>query len=181
MNPLTFPRVARTVVALCTVAIVSACSDASRFDSAADNAVDLNANGGIGATTLDPASDPTTPAYFQQTVGDRVLFEVDQSTLTDVGRATLSGQAQWLLTNSDYQAVIEGHADEQGTTEYNLALSARRANAVREFLVSQGVPGTRLRTVPYGKERPAELCAEERCYSANRRAVTIISTGVATS
>ncbi|MGR3434791.1 MAG: OmpA family protein [Shimia sp.] len=120
---------------------------------------------------------PNTPAFFQQNVGDRVLFEVDQSSLTDAAKATLDGQAGWLQRNADYQAIVEGHADEQGTTEYNIALSARRANSVREYLVAQGVAGTRLRTVPFGKERPAELCAEERCYRANRRAVTVIAGG----
>jgi peptidoglycan-associated lipoprotein len=106
-----------------------------------------------------------------------VLFAVDQSTLTPQAIQTLNGQAQWLLTNSDYLAVIEGHADEQGTREYNVALGARRANAVREYLVSQGVPGNRLRTVSYGKERPIAVCSDESCYSQNRRAVTVISIG----
>jgi len=124
------------------------------------------------------ASDPTSPAYFQQTVGDRVLFEVDQSTLTDQGRATLTGQANWLITNNDYFAVIEGHADEQGTREYNLALGARRANAVREFLVSQGIASNRLKTVTFGKERPIGICSAEACYAENRRAVTVISAGL---
>ena len=87
------------------------------------------------------------------------------------------GQAQWLLTNSDYVAVIEGHADEQGTREYNLALGARRANAVREYLISKGIPASRIRTVSYGKERPIATCADEACYSQNRRAVTVISIG----
>ncbi|MFY0596392.1 MAG: peptidoglycan-associated lipoprotein Pal [Cognatishimia sp.] len=124
------------------------------------------------------ASDPSSPAYFQQTVGDRVLFEVDQSTLTDQGRATLTGQANWLITNNDYFAVIEGHADEQGTREYNLALGARRANAVREFLVSQGIASNRLKTVTFGKERPIGICSAEACYAENRRAVTVISAGL---
>jgi len=122
-------------------------------------------------------SDPSSPEYFNQTVGDRVLFLVDQSTITPQGQQTLDAQAQWLMTNSDYLAVIEGHADEQGTREYNVALGARRANAVREYLVSRGIPGTRLRTVSYGKERPVAVCASESCYSQNRRAVTIISAG----
>ena len=78
---------------------------------------------------VDPASDPASPAYFRQTVGDRVLFAVDQSTLSPEARATLDGQAAWLLANPDYLAVIEGHADEQGTREYNVALGARRASA----------------------------------------------------
>jgi peptidoglycan-associated lipoprotein len=89
----------------------------------------------------------------------------------------LQGQAQWLLTNNDYLAVIEGHADEQGTREYNVALGARRANAVREYLISQGIPASRLRTVSYGKERPIAVCSDESCYGQNRRAVTVISIG----
>ncbi|MEE2944174.1 MAG: peptidoglycan-associated lipoprotein Pal [Pseudomonadota bacterium] len=135
---------------------------------------------GAGATDFEPgsASDPTSPAYFQQAIGDRVLFEVDQSTLTNAGRATLTAQADWLITNADYMAIIEGHADEQGTREYNLALGARRANAVKEFLLSQGIPSSRLRTVTFGKERPIEICSNEACYSQNRRAVTVISAGL---
>jgi len=93
------------------------------------------------------------------------------------GQQTLNGQANWLKTNADYQAIIEGHADEQGTREYNLALGNRRANAVREYLVSQGVPSNRLRVISYGKERPIEVCASEACYSQNRRAVTVIAAG----
>ena len=122
--------------------------------------------------------DPTSPAYFNQTIGDRVLFVVDQSTLTAEGIATLNGQARWLTTNSDYLAIIEGHADEQGTREYNVALGARRANAVREYLISQGISSARLRTVSYGKERPIAVCSDESCYAQNRRAVTVISIGV---
>ncbi len=129
---------------------------------------------GQGAGT---ASDPHSAAYFQQTVGDRVLFAVDTATLTPEGRATLMGQAKWLMDNPEYAAIIEGHADEQGTREYNLGLGARRANAVSEFLISQGVAGSRLRTVTYGKERPIAVCSEESCYAQNRRAVTVISAG----
>ena len=125
----------------------------------------------------DPASNPRSVAYFNQTIGDRVLFAVDTSTLTPEGRTTLSGQAKWLMDNPEYAAIIEGHADEQGTREYNLALGARRANAVAEFLISQGIAGSRLRTLTYGKERPIEVCSAEACYAKNRRAVTVISAG----
>jgi peptidoglycan-associated lipoprotein len=83
-----------------------------------------------------------------------------------------------LNQNSDYQAIIEGHADEQGTREYNVALGARRANAAREYLVSRGVSGNRLRTVSYGKERPIEVCSQEACYAKNRRAVTVLAGGL---
>ena len=136
------------------------------------------AGAGVGEFEAGSPSDPTSPAYFQQTIGDRVLFEVDQSTLTDQGRAVLTAQADWLINNADYMAIIEGHADEQGTREYNLALGARRANAVKEFLVSQGIAGNRLQTVTFGKERPIEICSAEACYSQNRRAVTVISAGL---
>ncbi len=135
---------------------------------------------GVGTGTLGDAGgagDPSSPQYFSQAVGDRVFFQVDQSTLTPAAIATLDGQAQWLQSNASYLAVIEGHADEQGTREYNVALGARRANAVREYLISRGVPGNRIRTISYGKERPVEVCSEESCYAQNRRAVTVISIG----
>jgi peptidoglycan-associated lipoprotein len=136
------------------------------------------AGGGAGAFAPGSASDPSSPAYFAQAVGDRVLFAVDQSSLTEEGRMVLEGQANWLLTNTDFTAVIEGHADEQGTREYNLALGARRANTVREYLVSRGVADNRLRTVSYGKERPIEVCSVEECYAKNRRAVTVLAGGL---
>ncbi|MFV0358693.1 peptidoglycan-associated lipoprotein Pal [Tropicimonas sp.] len=128
--------------------------------------------GGYGAAG--DASNPASPAYFQSRVGDRVLFPVDQSSLTAEAQQTLNGQAGWLNQNTGYNATVEGHADEQGTREYNLALGARRANAVQEYLISRGVAGTRLDTVSYGKERPLEICSEEACYAKNRRAVTVL-------
>jgi peptidoglycan-associated lipoprotein len=79
------------------------------------------------------------------------------------------------MLNPDYSAIIEGHADEQGTREYNLALGARRANAAREYLVSRGVADGRIRVVSFGKERPIEICSEESCYAKNRRAVTLLT------
>ncbi|AXI45697.1 peptidoglycan-associated lipoprotein [Sulfitobacter sp. SK012] len=157
---------------------LSACTNPDRFGS------DGGSNGtGAGAgvnTDVIPgsANDPASTAYFQQAVGDRVLFQVDQSTLTAVGQTTLDGQATWLLSNVDYQAVIEGHADEQGTRDYNLALGARRANAAREYLIARGVPAARLRVVSYGKERPIEICSSEDCYAKNRRAVTVLAGGL---
>lgn len=169
-------RLTAKITMLIAVLAVSACTNANRFDN---GAVDLNAaTGNAGGILPGSASDPRSPAYFQQAVGDRVLFAVDQSSLSPEARATLDGQVQWLLTNSDYNAVIEGHADEQGTRAYNLALGARRANAVMEYLVAQGIPSNRLRFVSFGKERPIELCSEEACYAKNRRAVTIISAGL---
>lgn len=166
-------KVGQSVV-LCAFVALGACTNPNSLGGDGG----LGANGGLGAVVPGSANDPTSPAYFQQTVGDRVLFVVDQSTLTDEGRNILAGQASWLTTNADYVAIIEGHADEQGTREYNLALGARRANAVREYLITQGIPSGRLKTVSYGKERPSEICSAEACYSQNRRAVTIISAGL---
>ena len=160
----------KTMILVAGLAL-AACTNPDRFD----NRGGANLGGGAGAGLAGSASDPRSPAYFQQAIGDRVLFAVDQSTLSAAAQATLDGQAQWLMTNRDYTAVIEGHADEQGTREYNLALGARRANAVQEYLVSRGVAGNRLRVVSYGKERPIEICSNESCYAKNRRAVTVLS------
>lgn len=165
--------ITKTLLVVLTLAS-AACTRPDRFDNGAGT------GDGAGSTApatapLTGASNPASPEYFSQTIGDRVLFAVDSAALTPAGQATLNGQATWLMTNADYQAIIEGHADEQGTREYNVALGARRANAVREYLVSKGVPTSRMRTISYGKERPVELCADESCYSKNRRAVTIIS------
>ena len=145
-----------------------------------DGAMGANAgvNGGFGAQYQQgSASDPRSAAYFKQTVGDRVLFVVNQSSLTPEAQRILVAQAQWLKQNPEYDAIIEGHADERGTREYNLALGARRASSVRDFLVSQGVAERRLRTISYGKERPIEVCSNEACYSQNRRAVTVVAAG----
>jgi len=150
---------------------LAACTNPGRFDDTND----VNLNGAGSGVVAGSANDPTSPAYFQQTIGDRVLFDVDQSTLTAFGQSTLDGQATWLTSNPEYTALIEGHADEQGTRQYNLALGARRANAVQEYLVSRGVPTSRLKVVSYGKERPIEICSAEACYAKNRRAVTVIS------
>ena len=152
----------------------AACTNAGRFGPG-DGA---GAGGaGVGGALTGGPEDPRSAAYFQQTIGDRVLFAVDQSSLSPEAQMILDGQAAWLATNSDYLAVIEGHADEQGTREYNIALGARRANAVRDYLVSRGVAPDRLRFVSYGTERPVEVCSEEACYAKNRRAVTVIAAG----
>ncbi len=134
--------------------------------------------GGISSGALGDPNDPNSVAHFQQRIGDRVFFETDASTLTDTARQTLAGQARWLTANPQYAIMIEGHADERGTREYNVALGARRANAVVQYLVSQGVQSNRMRTVSYGKERPVEACPEARCWNLNRRAVTVVSTGL---
>ena len=155
---------------------VAGCTNPDRFGAGAGDAAGANANANAAIPAAPTgANDPNSPLFFNQTIGDRVLFAVDTSTLTAQGKTILDGQARWLLTNSDYLAIVEGHADEQGTREYNIGLGFRRANAVREYLVSQGVPSNRLRVTSYGKERPIQVCSEESCYAQNRRAVTVIS------
>lgn len=169
----------KTAAVAVLVLATAACTNPDRFGGGAGG---TGADGaGLGAGAVGSAADPASPLFFNQTIGDRVLFAVDQSTLTPEGQTILNGQAQWLLTNTDYRAVIEGHADEQGTREYNLALGFRRANAVREYLVSRGVPAGRLEVTSYGKERPIAVCSEESCYMQNRRAVTVLSFSAITS
>ena len=156
---------------------LAACKNPDRYGAGGAGGAGGVGAGGVNGTGLGSASDPTSVAYFQQTLGDQVFFLVDQSTLSDEARGILTRQAQWLQQNADYAIIIEGHADEQGTREYNLALGARRASAVQNFLISQGVSANRMRTVSYGKERPIEVCAQEACFAKNRRAVTVLSMG----
>jgi peptidoglycan-associated lipoprotein len=126
---------------------------------------------GLGAAT------PGSPQEFQVSVGDRVFFETDSSALTPQSQATLDKQVQWLTQYSQYNFTVEGHADERGTREYNLALGARRASAVRDFFIARGIPAARMRTVSYGKERPVAVCDDISCWSQNRRAVTVLDSG----
>jgi peptidoglycan-associated lipoprotein len=157
---------------------LAACNNPDRYGAGGAGGAGAGGSGGfIDTTGLGDPSDPRSIAYFNQTVGDKILFAVDQSTLSPEARMILAGQAQWLNTNPGYAAIIEGHADEQGTREYNLALGAKRASAVQEFLISQGVAANRMRTISYGKERPLEVCSDEACYAKNRRAVTVLSVG----
>jgi peptidoglycan-associated lipoprotein len=124
---------------------------------------------GLGAAT------PGSPQEFQVSVGDRVFFETDSSSLTGQSQATLDRQIQWLNQYSQYTFTSEGHADERGTREYNLALGARRASAVRDYMTAKGIPPNRMRTVSFGKERPVAVCDDISCWSQNRRAVTVLN------
>ena len=171
----------KKAAAVLLILATAACTDPDRFGGGAGGADGANGAAGANGGLAGSASDPASPLYFNQAIGDRVLFVVDTSTITDQGKAILDGQAQWLITNADYRAVVEGHADEQGTREYNLALGFRRANAVREYLVSRGVPAARLEVTSFGKERPVEVCSNETCYAQNRRAVTVLSFSAITS
>lgn len=118
---------------------------------------------------------PGSTQDFQVNVGDRIFFTVDSSTLTPEAQQILTRQAQWLNQYGQYSFVIEGHADERGTREYNLALGARRAAATRDYLIAQGVGQNRMRTISYGKERPVAVCDDPSCWNQNRRAVTVLS------
>ena len=169
--------------ALMIVAVLglAACNNPNRYGAGgagADGAGGAGLGGdGVSTSGLGDPSNPASVAYFNQTVGDRVQFVVDQSTLTDQARGVLNGQAAWLNANPDYAIIIEGHADEQGTREYNIALGARRADSVKNYLIAQGISASRMQTVSYGKERPIAVCSEESCYAQNRRAVTVLSLG----
>ena len=121
---------------------------------------------------------PGSAEDFRVNVGDTVHFAFDQYNVEDADRAILSRQAAWLQRYPQVRVSVEGHADERGTREYNLALGARRANAVKEFLVAQGVSTGRLETVSYGKERPVCTESSEGCWAQNRRGVTVITGGV---
>ena len=116
-----------------------------------------------------------TAQYFNSTVGNTVLFAANQTALTAEARGILARQAEWLNRHTNFTAVVQGHAEETGTREYNLALGARRASSVQEYLIAQGVASDRLRTLSFGKERPREVCSDEACYANNRRAVTVVS------
>lgn len=180
----------RTAVALKVLMIVSAlalagCRNPGGGDGFGADGYGANgangANGigtdGITSGALGDPSNPASIAYFNQTIGDRILFTVDQSTLNDEAKLILNGQAQWLAANPDYAIIVEGHADEQGTRDYNFSLGGRRADSVKNYLISKGVSGARIQTVTYGKERPISLCSDESCYAQNRRAVTVLSMG----
>ena len=165
------------VAALSMALVVAACAKKqTALESNFGPGAGLGAAGLGGARTgagLGTAA-PGTAQEFVVGVGDRVLFLVDSTDLTPQARTTLDRQAQWFWQYPRYTALVEGHADERGTREYNLALSARRATVVRDYLVSRGVDPARLRQISYGKERPVALCDDESCWSQNRRGVTVL-------
>ncbi len=156
------------MIALAVMIAIAGCSSKKDIPN---NPADLGLGpGGAGAG----AGAPGSQQEFTVTVGDRIFFDTDSSSIRADAQQTLSRQAQWLTRYPNYAVTIEGHADERGTREYNLALSARRAAATRDYLVSRGVPANRLRTISYGKERPVAVCDDISCWSQNRRAVTVL-------
>jgi peptidoglycan-associated lipoprotein len=150
----------------CTALVLAACT---KKDADSEGG-QFGANGKFGAS----ASTPGSNQDFIVNVGDRVQFEEDSSDLTGTARSTLDKQAQWLAKYTNYSFVVEGHADERGTREYNLALGSRRAQSVRDYLAAKGLGASRFRTISYGKERPIAACNEVSCWSQNRRAVTAL-------
>ncbi len=130
--------------------------------------------GGAGAGGATQAV-PGSAADFQQNVGDRVFFDFDKSVIKPEGQTTLQRQAEWLKKYPNVTVTVEGHCDERGTREYNLALGERRATAVRNALVALGIPAARMKTISYGKERPAVLGSNEAAWAQNRRGVTVIN------
>jgi peptidoglycan-associated lipoprotein len=151
-------RGAKFAVAIAAALTIAACA----------NKPNQPVEGGMSAA-------PGSQQDFVVNVGDRVFFETDSTDLTPQARATLDKQAQWLGQYNRYSFTIEGHADERGTREYNIALGARRSQVVREYLVSRGIEAQRMRTISYGKERPVAVCNDISCWSQNRRAVTVLN------
>ncbi|MGY6707699.1 MAG: peptidoglycan-associated lipoprotein Pal [Rhizobiaceae bacterium] len=154
------------VIALVATLAVAGCANRQTPNTAADLGL-----GGAGSGTATPGSTQD----FTVNVGDRIFFDTDSSVIRSDAQQTLRRQAQWLNQHRGYSITMEGHADERGTREYNLALGARRAAAARDFLIAQGVDSNRIRTISYGKERPVAVCDNISCWSQNRRGVTVLS------
>lgn len=155
----------KTALALASALfLLAACDSLGLDDGAAGGA------GGAGGVAT-----PGTQGDLSTNIGDRVFYETDSSVLSNEAQATLARQAEWLKQYSNVNVVIEGHCDERGTREYNIALGERRAAAAKNYLVSLGVDAGRLSTISYGKERPAVVGHDESSWSQNRRAVTVIA------
>jgi peptidoglycan-associated lipoprotein len=169
----------KVALALACALSLAACS---KKNTASLGSEGLAAGGGAGDQLAGSAAQvPGSAEDFAANVGDRVFFEADSTVLTSEGKAGLLKQAAWLKEYADVAVQIEGHADERGTREYNISLSARRATNVRNFLISQGISAKRVSSIAYGKERPAQSCDAEECWSQNRRGVTVITSGARTS
>ena len=151
------------LAAIAAAGLLVACSSDN------DSANTAGAGAG-GAGQIRPGSQEDLVAN----VGDRVLFDTDRSSIRADQRTVLERQARWMGQYPAVQVMVEGHADERGTREYNLALGQRRANAARDVLVASGVNGARISTISYGKDRPAALGSDESAWAQNRRAVTVV-------
>ena len=151
-----------TLIVLTACLVLSAC--ATKKEIASDIKGSMQGDVYTGTDTVE---------YLADGVPDRVFFATNESILTTASRETLRKQAAWLRKNSDITIVLEGHADERGTREYNLALGERRANAVKDYLMTYGISGSRLNVVSYGKERPVNSGSNPLAWSQNRRSVTV--------
>lgn len=141
-----------------------------------DTATDTGAGTDTGMNNGGMMGGPGSQSHFAQVMAgaDTILFETDRYNIDSQDGVALRRQAEYLLQYPDARATVEGHADERGTREYNLALGARRAAATRDYLAQRGVPAQRLKTISYGKERPVAVCDDISCWSQNRRAVTVL-------
>lgn len=178
------PRSALTLLPALAALILAGCAEQPEVQAPVSDPYVSTADGGaryVGdVTRVNRGVLPGAPsAQAFAAVGDTVTFGNSEVTLNDQSRGAVGRQAAWLARHQDFRALIEGHADEQGTREYNLALGARRAASVQEYLIAQGVDPSRITTVSYGNERPVAVCAAEdsACASRNRRAVTVVSPG----
>jgi peptidoglycan-associated lipoprotein len=163
-------RLAR-VAALALIAVsIGACANK---ELKSDGSIG-GANSGMGMNGKGSAT-PGSQRDFAQNVGDIVYFSTDATDLTPEAQQTLTTQSRWLQQYAQYTITIEGHADERGTREYNIALGAKRAQSVRDFLVRNGINAQRVRTVSFGKERPVAVCNDISCWSQNRRAQTVLN------
>ena len=152
---------------LAALALLSACADNNPASSGA-------ATGGGATASTTGGAIPGSQQDLVANVGDRVFFAYDQNNLSSDARATLDRQAQWMQRYPQVTIQLAGNTDERGTEEYNLALGQRRANAARDYLVAQGVGGSRIHTISYGKERPSALGSDEQAYAQNRNAITSV-------
>jgi peptidoglycan-associated lipoprotein len=156
--------IARNPVMVALVMTLAIAGCASKKNNLPNSAGELGLNAATPGSTQD----------FTVNVGDRIFFDTDSTSIRADAQATLDKQAQWLQRYPNYGITIEGHADERGTREYNLALGARRAAATRDYLASRGIPAGKMKTISYGKEKPVAVCDDISCWSQNRRAVTVL-------
>lgn len=162
-------RLAFAIVAVAAALSLGACAKNNK-----DGVNGAGGAGGAGGYGMGSAGTPGSAQDFVVNVGDRVFFEVDSTSLTPQATATLDRQAAWLARYPRYTFIVEGHADERGTREYNYSLGARRGQSVRDYLASRGVAASRMRTISYGKERPVAVCNDISCWSQNRRSVIVL-------
>jgi peptidoglycan-associated lipoprotein len=161
----------KMISAMAAALLLAACAS----DEAATTG-DASAGGGTTDTGITQgAVTPGSPEDFMQNVGDRVFFETDRYDLSGEAQSQLQKQAAWLAQYPAKTVTVEGHCDERGTREYNLALGERRANAVANYLTALGVDAGRISVISYGKERPECTDSNEGCWSQNRRGVTVVN------